>query len=116
MVDGSDLSAGQFAAMQRQLDAALTECQRLQEETKQLRARLGLSVQPSFQRVPPGDLSQQLFIQSASLPSVNEHSSLDQKIALRMLFRGREDVYPVLWENKQTGRKFYVPAVNDGVP
>lgn len=114
MVD-PDLPPGQITALQNQLAAALSECQRLQEENKQLRVRLGLSAQPSLQRVPPADSSQQLFIQSVSLPSVNEHSSLDQKISLfRMLFRGREDVYPVLWENKQTGRKGYAPAVKGG--
>jgi superfamily II DNA or RNA helicase len=113
--DDSDLLTGQITALQHQLAAVLGECQRLQEENEQLRARLGLSAQPSLQRVPPADSSQQLFIQSDALPSTNEHSSLEQKITLfRMLFRGREDVYPLLWENRQTGRKGYAPAVKDG--
>ena len=37
--------------------------------------------------------------------------SPSDKIALfRRLFRGREDVYPKLWESKKTGRKGYTPA------
>lgn len=112
--DSSDLSAGQIAALQRQLDAALIECQRLRVENEELRARLGFS-EPLPHQVPPAVSSLQLFIQSDVLPSTNEHSSFEQKIALfRMLFRGREDVYPVLWENKQTGRKGYAPAVKGG--
>lgn len=109
--DGSDLPAGQIASLQRQLDAALTECQRLRAENEELRARLGLS-EPRPHQAPPAGSSPQLFIQSDALPSINKHSSLEQKIALfRMLFRGREDVYPLLWENKHTGRKGYAPAV-----
>ena len=38
-------------------------------------------------------------------------STPGDKIALfRSLFRGREDVYPKLWESKKTGRKGYTPA------
>jgi len=34
-----------------------------------------------------------------------------EKVALfRSLFRGREDVYPKLWENARTGKKGYAPA------
>ena len=33
------------------------------------------------------------------------------KVALfRALFRGREDVFPVLWTNRRTGRTGYAPA------
>lgn len=34
-----------------------------------------------------------------------------EKVALfRSLFRGRDDVYPKLWENNRTGKKGYAPA------
>ena len=34
-----------------------------------------------------------------------------EKVALfRSLFRGRDDVYPKLWENARTGKKGYAPA------
>ena len=42
---------------------------------------------------------------------VNGHSPPAAKIALfRGLFRGRTDVYPVRWENPNTGRSGYAPA------
>src|SRR4030065_1903963 len=38
-----------------------------------------------------------------------------QKVALfRSLFRGREDVFPRLWENTKTGRTGYAPACPNG--
>ena len=44
-------------------------------------------------------------------PSVNNESSLPEKIRLfRSLFRGREDVFAKLWENKRSGRVGYTPA------
>jgi hypothetical protein len=34
-----------------------------------------------------------------------------EKVALfRSLFRGRDDIYPRLWENSRTGKKGYAPA------
>jgi len=42
---------------------------------------------------------------------VNNESSLSEKIRLfRSLFRGREDVFAKLWENKRSGRVGYAPA------
>lgn len=38
----------------------------------------------------------------------------DEKIALFIrLFRGREDVYPKLWQNQKTGKKGYSPACSN---
>ncbi|MBI5574929.1 MAG: DEAD/DEAH box helicase family protein, partial [Deltaproteobacteria bacterium] len=38
----------------------------------------------------------------------------EEKVALfRSLFRGREDVFPKLWENAKTGRKGYAPACSN---
>ncbi len=37
--------------------------------------------------------------------------STEEKVALfRRLFRGRDDVYPVRWESKKTGKSGYSPA------
>jgi superfamily II DNA or RNA helicase/very-short-patch-repair endonuclease len=42
---------------------------------------------------------------------ISQHSSPAEKIALfRSLFRGREDVYPVRFESRKTGRAGYQPA------
>ncbi len=38
----------------------------------------------------------------------------DEKITLFLrLFRGREDVYPKLWQNEKTGKKGYSPACSN---
>lgn len=40
--------------------------------------------------------------------------SKPEKIAIfRRLFRGREDVYPVRWENQRTGKSGYSPAIKN---
>ncbi len=45
----------------------------------------------------------------------NSPASADEKVALiRSLFRGREDVYALRWENARTGENGYVPAVVGG--
>src|SRR5215510_11778953 len=49
---------------------------------------------------------------------VNQHSPPEAKIALfRSLFRGREDVYPLRFESRKTGKSGYQPAcANEWVP
>ena len=50
---------------------------------------------------------------SASSPPVLESSRLStgEMVALfRRLFRGRTDVYPILWESRTTGKSGYAPA------
>jgi len=45
------------------------------------------------------------------LSSVTQHSSPEEKVALfRSLFRGREDVYPLRFESRRTGKSGYQPA------
>jgi hypothetical protein len=42
---------------------------------------------------------------------VSEHLTPAEKVALFLrLFRGRDDVYPKLWQNPKTGKKGYAPA------
>lgn len=52
---------------------------------------------------------------SDSLPFPSKTpSTAEEKVALfRSLFRGREDVFPKLWENAKTGRKGYSPACSN---
>ncbi len=48
---------------------------------------------------------------SAKQPSVKIPATPKEKISLfRKLFRGRSDVYPMLWMSSKTGRKGYSPA------
>ncbi len=52
-------------------------------------------------------------VQPSPPANVIEHSRLTtvEKVALfRRLFRGRTDVYPIRWENQNTGRSGYTPA------
>lgn len=45
------------------------------------------------------------------LGAVNQHSTPESKITLfRSLFRGRDDVYPVRFESRRTGKSGYAPA------
>lgn len=74
------------------------ECDRLPEENRQLRDRLGIS-------------SEQKPIQPTSTPStntasvLNSKSSPEEKVKLfRDLFRGRDDVYAVHWEGRNNGK------------
>lgn len=56
-------------------------------------------------RFPPESSTADLAEQVPSKLSTNE------KVALfRRLFRGRNDVYPIRWESKSTGKSGYAPA------
>ena len=47
----------------------------------------------------------------APLCSLSSSLTSTEKVALfRSLFRGRDDIYPKLWENSRTGKKGYAPA------
>jgi superfamily II DNA or RNA helicase len=77
---------------EKQLKAAIEECARLREENKRLRAQLGVQEDPSIKQPEQADISPE-----------------DKVTLFRSLFRGREDVYPIRWENRQ-GRSGYSPA------
>lgn len=88
----------------RDLEAALarllSENRRLQKENQVLQQELGPIAR---QDVPAEEYAGQVT-------GVTNYSGVDQKIRLfRSLFRGREDVYPVRWENRK-GRVGYSPA------
>lgn len=96
------------------LDDVLAECARLRAENARLKALLGYTVELEPAETPlktgapadPGPLSRPTLL----VGKVNGASAPAEKVALfRDLFRGREDVYPVRWENK-SGRSGYAPA------
>ena len=83
------------------LAEALAECERLREENRQLRGRLG---------IPPMETSNPLPFASDMPGAVTTKSSPEEKVKLfRSLFRGRDDVYAVRWENRN-GKTGYSPA------
>jgi len=71
----------------------------LREENARLRYQLNPPEQATVQYAP-----------AKSSSSLDQASSADEKIELfRQLFRGREDVYPLRWENRK-GKSGYSPA------
>jgi superfamily II DNA or RNA helicase len=108
MTDQSQ-SHDQIPDLLRRLDEAQVECARLREENARLRHALNLPEKPDGLKVR--EPAPQFFPLAEPLPQVSNASPAKDKIALfRTLFRGREDVYPVLWVNERTGRKGYAPA------
>jgi len=86
--------------LQEALARLRAENRRLQQENQALRQELG----PAARQVESADDD------AGQVRGVTNHSGVEQKIRLfRSLFRGREDVYPVRWEN-QKGRAGYAPA------
>ncbi len=101
------------ADLRRQLDAARRECARLEEEVTRLQRLLGLPAESL-----PSNVAERpavLLPLEEPLPAVDADSPTSQKVALfRSLFRGREDIYPVLWVNERTGKMGYSPACRGG--
>jgi superfamily II DNA or RNA helicase len=91
---------------QHRLDEALGELERLRAENERLRMLLVVAQQTQAVLAPT---------KSAPAPRPDAPASAREKVALvRRLFRGREDVYAVRWENARTGKSGYVPAVAGG--
>ncbi|OHC65243.1 MAG: hypothetical protein A2040_08905 [Rhodocyclales bacterium GWA2_65_19] len=94
------------------LAQARAEIERLRRENEDLRQRLGPAVSDAAARYEP--LAVELPLESHPLPAVTNASPVQEKIGLfRSLFRGREDVYAIRWENAQSGKKGYAPACED---
>ena len=95
---------------QRELQSANEECGRLREENKRLRQLLtdhGIPITATRTQAPT-------LVQGVGSTSniVSHASDSKAKIALfRSLFRGREDVYAVGWENPD-GRAGYIPKAD----
>jgi superfamily II DNA or RNA helicase len=86
------------------LDDTLAECERLREENRDLRRRLGL---PTGE-IPVPPLAPNVI--SFASATTNSKSGPEEKVKLfRSLFRGREDVYAVRWEGRN-GKTGYSPA------
>ena len=82
----------------RELEA---ECKRLTEENSDLHRQLN-HYQSKTTSQPPHE---------TSASPIDNHSPSDEKVKLfRQLFRGREDIYSVRWENPQKGTAGYAPA------
>ncbi len=95
-------------SLQEKLDAALQECDQLRIENrylKELIRKAGIT-SPSSKTDPESEKSSA----GSNFTAINNESPVVAKVALfRSLFRGRDDIYPVRWENKK-GRAGYSPA------
>ena len=91
--------------IEQRLATALAECERLREENRQLRERVGLvQIETQISQSPPA------IITTATPAVVTARSNAEEKVKLfRALFRGREDVYAVRWEGRN-GKTGYSPA------
>src|SRR6266700_214259 len=95
---------------QRELQSAQVECDRLREENNRLRKLLSEHGIP----IPAIPTQGPTLVQSVetAIDAVSHTSDSKAKIALfRSLFRGREDVYAVRWENAD-GRTGYMPKAD----
>ena len=86
-------TASEVREHERQRAVAARELRRLEVELKALDA-------------PVPDVSCGQPVADCQVPS----TAAEKVAVFRSLFRGRDDVYPVLWTNRRTGRTGYAPA------
>lgn len=98
------LAVNASTPIEQRLAEALAACDRLQEENRQLRDRLGISNEEKpVQPLLPSS--------AKSTPVINSKSSPEEKVKLfGGLFRGRDDIYAVRWEGRNNGKAGYSPA------
>jgi superfamily II DNA or RNA helicase len=91
--------------IEEKLAEALAECERLREDNRQLRQRLGLPLIKA--EIPsPNDIAKSVFTGA----TVTSKSTPGDKVKLfRSLFRGRDDVYAIRWEGRNA-KAGYSPA------
>jgi superfamily II DNA or RNA helicase len=93
-----------FGAADQNYAEVWAECERLREENRDLRQKLGLSnIETSVPPLAPDGAT-------IARATTNSKSSPEEKVKLfRSLFCGREDVYAVRWEGRN-GKTGYSPA------
>lgn len=92
-------------AIQHRLDDALCELERLRAENERLRTLLALAQQTRA----VVDVDKRVRARADARAAPDETAAA--KVALfRSLFRGREDLYALRWENAGSGKSGYVPA------
>jgi hypothetical protein len=90
--------------LQRRLDEALSELERLRAENERLRTLLALA-QGAQAIISAGNDDRRPPTRHPDGASAAEKVAL-----LRSLFRVRDDVYALRWENARTGKRGYMPA------
>ncbi|MHA6533828.1 TOTE conflict system archaeo-eukaryotic primase domain-containing protein [Paenibacillus sp. BAC0078] len=105
--------------MEDKYNEALAHIEELKQEITRLRSLLGL-----FDDENITSTNDQITSYSSPLvrvsketaiggPNIHQYSTVEDKLALyKSYFRGREDVYPIRWSNKQ-GKSGYSPACDN---
>jgi hypothetical protein len=97
--------------LEKELELALKEIERLNQENHQLKQQLQLAGITSNDPETKGFSRSSISNEAVAIKgNIHNYSTPSEKISLfRELFRGREDVYPNRWESK-TGKSGYSPA------
>lgn len=113
MTDSSSTPGLKLQAALQKLIALTAENVRLRTENKALKNKL--SNWEAAERPPTDCLAESTNLPyQADPPQITSTFSKNDKVSLfRSLVRGRDDVYPVRWENKQTGKSGYSPALKN---
>ena len=90
--------------LQQRLDEALSELERLRAENERLRTLLALA------QGHASDHRRWKRRRRRRLRVWIRLSAAEKVALIRRLFRGRDDVYALRWENARTGKSGYVPA------
>ena len=92
----------EIARFEEELASLRKQQEEAAETLRSLRERLSLhSKENLFRPTPPASI----------VASTTTNLTRDDKVALFLrLFRGRDDVYPKLWQNRKTGKNGYSPA------
>ncbi len=102
--------------MEDKYNAALAHIEELKAEVARLRRLLGLSeddnITSTNEQITPYPTTPVKESKETTIgeSNVHQYSTVEDKLALyKSYFRGRDDVYPVRWSNKQ-GKSGYSPA------
>ncbi len=105
-------------SLESKLHQALEQLLKLSEQNAALRSEnavlktklaLNEAVEPSTNIISPT----QELIEECEPTTINTLSKVEKITLFRKLFRGREDVYPIRWDNPKNGKSGYSPALKN---
>ena len=106
----------EYQELLEKYNALLERINRLTKENSQLKAKLGLIESQAFLNTSPA-VQAEIYVPEGEsndgnrFTDVNSTSDSPSKIRLFMsLFKGRDDVYAMRWENKNKGTSGYAPV------
>jgi len=112
MANNKPLEERLFAALQRLTELSQENCS-LRAENVALRSRLNMAVHGSRESSATADQGLDEQLRSAFDAPSTTLSKAEKVAIFRALFRGRQDTYPLRWENSRTGKAGYSPAIEN---